>query len=110
MLLALAILLSIACASGLWVWLSWRKQPLKLAERRAFAHGLSAAFVLALLLLGLDQHGASDGTRLLLIFLSIASGMLLFLKRQRQYSFPQGIFIAHVLLALAGLAWVIWTL
>ena len=110
MLIALAILLVAACASGLWVWLVWRKQPLRLEERRAFVHGLSAALVLVLLLLSLDQHGSSDGPRLLLIFLSIATGMLLFLKRQRQQSFPSVVLIAHVVLALAGLSWVVWKL
>ncbi len=110
MLLALFIGLLLASASGLWLWLSWRQQPAQVPETRVALHGLATAAVLVCLLLGLDNHGQSDGLRLLLVFLSVATGMLLFLKRQRQGVLAGRLLLIHLVLALLALAAVAWVL
>lgn len=80
---ALLILLTVACASGLWLFFSWRRDGLKLSESRVFMHGIAAGGVLMALLLDLNHETSADTARLLLVFLGLASGMLLFLQRQR---------------------------
>lgn len=112
MLAALLLSLLLASLTGLWLWLRWRQQPVKeLAPLRVGAHGVAAAAVLVCLVLGLDNHGAHDGWRLLAVFLAISTGMLLFLKRQRQRQFPAALMALHILFAVAALAlagWALW--
>jgi hypothetical protein len=108
----LAALILLASLSGLWVWLDWRRAAAdqasgarlaKLTEIRSFAHGLAAGLVLIALLLGLDNHAPQDAPRLIILFLCIATGMLLFLKRQRLQAFPGGLLIVHAGMALLAL-------
>lgn len=110
MLVSLLIALVCAGLSGVWVWLSWRKKAYEVAEIRIAAHAVTAAAVLIALFLTLDNHGSDDGLRLLAVFLSIATGMLLFLKRQRQRLFPQALMLAHLLCGLAAVSIVAWSL
>ena len=110
MLTALFIGLLLSSLSGLWLWQRWRQEQAELPELRVMLHGLCAAAVLVALLLGLDHQGRGDGLRLLLIFLAISTGMLLFLKRQRQRQFPQSVLRNHVIFGLAALLFVGWSL
>ncbi|MGJ8668431.1 MAG: hypothetical protein ACSHXK_02985 [Oceanococcus sp.] len=104
------LLIALLCASlsGVWLWFSWRRQGPELPELRVGLHALIAAAALVVLVVALDNHGSDDGLRLLAVFFSIATGVLLFLKRQRQRQFPNTLLIAHVLCALAAIAVVAW--
>ncbi len=108
-----SVLLALLCAaalSGLWVWAEWRKHPAHMRDMRAYVHAAVAALILITLVTGLDQHESGHGLRLLGIFLTIATGMLLFLKRQRQNAFPGLLLAAHVGLSLIAVGLVAWAL
>ena len=106
----LLVLLCAAVLSGLWVWMQWRKRPPHMSDMRAYTHAAVAALILITLVTGMDQHAPGHGLRLLGIFLTIASGMLLFLKRQRQNAFPGLLLAAHVGMSLIALGLVAWVL
>lgn len=110
MAVALLLALGAAALSGLWVWRQWRQQPMRMDDARIFAHGAAAALVLGLLVLGLDQHEPTHGAGLLVIFISLATGMLLFLKRQRQQAFPGALMLLHGLLGSLAVALAAWAL
>lgn len=103
MMLALAVLIALACVSGVWAWLGWRQRSPDPDQARPYLHGASAALVLMVLLLGLDNHAPADMPRLIALFLAIATGMLLFLKRQRQQAFPRPLLWLHVAASVGAL-------
>lgn len=94
--------LLLALATGLWVLPPWWRADLG-DERRTLVHGLSAGAVLLALLLNLDNHAAGHGLALLAGFFALATGMLLFLMRQRQRRFPRPLLLLHGGLAIAAL-------
>ena len=71
---------------------------------------VNVMLVLGLLVLGLDQHEPTHGAGLLVIFISLATGMLLFLKRQRQQAFPGALMLLHGLLGSLAVALAAWAL
>ncbi len=107
--MAMLILLVLACITGVWVWADWRLTPARADETRAYAHAAVTALILGLALLSLDQE-ADDAWRLLGLFLAIATGMLLFLKRQRQRAFPPRLLWLHVGFAVLVIALTGWSL
>ncbi len=104
----LLLLLIPALLSGLYVWWQWRDADRPVEEIRAYAHAASAALILLSLLLSLDNQAAGDAPRLLGIFLCIATGMLMFLQRQRLQKRSRALFWTHLGctgLVLLGLGW-----
>lgn len=77
-------LLVLCALSGAVVWQQWQRKDRPVDDARAYAHAVTAGLVLLALLLTLDHHAPSDKPVLLGIFFSIATGMLMFLQRQRQ--------------------------
>ena len=103
MLTALLIGLGLAAFTGVIAAAHWLGQPGKGPEWRTYAHGSMAGLVLITLLLGLDHQDPGAGPRLAGIFFTIATGMLLFLQRQRQQRFSLGLLGLHVSFALLAI-------
>ncbi len=110
MITALFVLLCGAALSGLWVWMQWRQRAAVMDDVRPYVHGALAALVLVTLVMSLDQNDPEHGWRLLAIFLTIATGMLLFLKRQRQHAFPGALMALHIALGAVALGVTAWAL
>ncbi len=103
--LSIVLLLAAAMASGLFASLRWWQEPTGGSELRTWLHGASAMLVLLALLLSLDHHAAGNAQRLAAVFLAVATGMLMFLQRQRQRRFSRPLLGLHVGFALLAL-WV----
>lgn len=95
--------LLLAAATGLWVLPAWWRGERGFDERRANLHGSSAALLLIALLIALDHQAPGDAWLLLICFLTIATGMLLFLLRQRQQRHPRWLLLVHGAAALAAI-------
>ncbi len=103
MALSITLLLGATIASGLYVTLRWLKEPTEGSELSTWLHGGCAMLVLLALLLSLDHNVAGNAQRLAGIFLAVATGMLMFLQRQRQRRFSRPLLGLHVGFGLLAL-------
>lgn len=95
---AVLMLLLIVCSlSGVTAWWQWRRRERNPEDLPAYVHGVAAACVLIGMLLMLDNQNPGDKPLLIGIFFSIATGMLLFLQRQRQQRHSNAVLGLHLL-------------